>query len=488
MSRTPEIILGLFLFKGTPMQWSADNLPASIKNKPLKYQQLFIKTANAALAKGFSKDESMFAGANAVKIEENKNKPAKEAKVKPAVTPSLPSHVPSTRSFTDPFEVVSKALEPIAPTIKAAEFDAQGHLVILMSDGKRIVTKGKAVEQHIQQSVGVSVNPVFDHVQMNTTAGYTSEDYLPGMMTWNEFEDCLDIVQNDNTILQVGLEQYIEVINTTAGTLSNGSVVRFSGVSLEEIPEAFPLLADGSIPSLYIIGILTNTLIPGQRGRATILGKVRNLNTTGSDVGETWQKGTLLWAHPTIPGKMTSVQPTAPNVVISVAAVLKAHETQGIILARPVIFPRLFYGVFSSSVTQTPPSINTPHNVHFENTDISSGVRVIDQNKITTDNAGLYSFDFRLQLTSSNSSQKEMYIWARKNGVDIPRSNSKVTIVGNGVELVPSWSFSVSMQIGDYFELMYAVSDTAISINAPANTAFAPATPSATLRVSQINL
>ena len=81
-----------------------------------------------------------------------------------------------------------------------------------------------------------------------------------------------------------------------------------------------------------------------------------------------------------------------------------------------------------------------------------------------------------------------MYIWARKNAVDITRSASKVTLVGNGVELVPSWSFSVSMQAGDYFELMYAVSDTAISIDAPAATAFAPATPSATLRVSQINL
>jgi len=132
------------------MQWSVDNLPASIKNKPLKYQELFIKTANAALAKGFSKDESMFAGANAVKIEENKNKPAKEVKAKP---PAVPSHVPSTRSFTDPFEVVSKALEPITSTIKAAEFDAQGHLVILMSDGRRIVTKGKAAEQHIDQRI-----------------------------------------------------------------------------------------------------------------------------------------------------------------------------------------------------------------------------------------------------------------------------------------------------------------------------------------------
>jgi len=91
-------------------------------------------------------------------------------------------------------------------------------------------------------------------------------------------------------------------------------------------------------------------------------------------------------------------------------------------------------------------------------------------------------------LTSTNSSQKDIYIWGRKNGVDISRSASKVTLVGNSVELVPSWSFSVSMQASDYFELMYATTDVAISINAPAATSFAPSTPSATLRVSQINL
>lgn len=466
------------------MQWSADNTPPTIQSKSLKLRELFAKVANASLAKGFTKEESIFAGTNAVKIEERKSQPVKVKQ------PKLPSHVDSLRSYTNPFEVVSKAVEqPLdIPTVKAAEFDAQGHLVILMSDGRRVVTKGKAVEQHIDQRIGVSVNPVFDHVQMNTTANYTPEDYLPGMLTWNEFEDCLDIVQNDGSVLQVGLEQYIEVINKTNATMPNGSVVRFSGVSLDEIPEASLLVADGSTPPLYLIGVLTNTLIPGQRGRATILGKVRNINTTGSDVGETWQIGDLLYSHPTQLGKLTKVQPTAPQVVISVAAVLKADATQGKILVRPTIFPRLFYGVFSSSVTQTAPTINTPYNVNFENTDISSGVRVVDTNKITADNAGLYSFDFRLQLTSSNSSQKEMYIWARKNSVDIANSTSKVTLVGNGVELVPSWSFSVSMQAGDYFELMYAVTDLAISINAPASTAFAPATPSATLRVSQINL
>ena len=473
----------IVVYKGENMQWSADNTPTAIQGKSLKLRELFAKVANASLDKGFSKEESIFAGTNAVKIEERKNQPAK------VKAPKVPSHVSSLRSYTNPFEMVSKAAEePIVPTVKAAEFDAQGHLVILMSDGSRIQTKGKAVEQHIDQRIGVSVNPVFDHVQMNTTANYTAEDYLPGMMTWNEFEDCLDIVQNDGSILQVGLESYIEVINKTASTLPNGSVVRFSGVSLDEIPEASPLIADGSTPPLYLIGVLTNTLIPGQRGRATVFGKLRNINTTGSDVGETWQQGDLLYSHPTQAGKLTRVQPTAPNLVISIAAVLKVDSTQGKILVRPTIFPRLFYGTFSSSVNQTAPTINTPHAVHFENTEISSGVRIINEGQISTDYPGLYAFDFRIQLTSSNSSQKNMYIWARKNGVDIPRSTSKVTLVGNGVELVPSWSFTVSMQAGDYFELMYAVDDLAIIINAPLATSFAPSTPSATMRVSQINL
>lgn len=466
------------------MPWTTSNPPSAIRNRSKGAIKAGVDAANSCLERGQDEESCIFAAIGAANAWDKKHSPPKEKKTK------APSHVSSLRSYTNPFEMVSKAEEPIlAPvTVKAAEFDAQGRLVILMSDGRRVETKGKAVEQHIQQNVGVSVNPVFDYIQMNTTANYTAEDYLPGMMTWNEFEDCLDIVQNDGSILQVGLESYIEVINKTNTTLTNGSVVRFSGVSLDEIPEASPLVADGSTPPLYLIGVLTNTLIPGQRGRATVFGKVRNIDTTGSDVGETWQIGDLLYSHPTQAGKFTKVQPTAPNLVISVAAVLKAHATEGKILVRPTIFPRLFYGTFSSSVTQTAPTINTPHPVQFENTEISSGVRIINGGQISTDYAGLYAFDFRMQLTSSNSSQKNMYIWARKNGVDIPRSTSKVTLVGNGVDLVPSWSFTVSMQAGDYFELMYAVDDLAIIINAPLETTFAPSTPSATMRVSQINL
>lgn len=463
------------------MKWSADNTVSTIQSKSLRLRELFAKVANSSLEKGLSEEESIFAGTNAVKIEERKNKPTKVKK---------PSHVSSIRSYTNPFEVVSKAeSELVTPaTVKAAEFDAQGHLVILMSDGRRVITKGKAVEQHIDQRIGVSVNPVFDHIQMNTTANYTEEDYLPGMMTWNEFEDCLDVIQNDGSVLQVGLEHYIEVVNKNTHTMPSGTVVYFSGVSLDEIPEASLLVANGTISPLYLIGVLTNSLIPGQRGRATVFGKLRQLNTTGSDVGEVWQRGDLLWAHPTLDGKLTRVQPTAPDIVISIAAVLKVDALEGKLMVRPTIFPRLFYGSFSSSTRQIPAVANTAYPINFETTEFASGFRIENSSEIHADNSGLYSFDFRLQVTSSNSSQKNVYVWARKNGVNIPNSASKVTLLGNGVEVIPSWSFSVSIRSEDYFQLMYAATDTSISINAPLSTSFAPSIPSATIRVSQINL
>lgn len=468
------------------MAWSASNTIPAMQGKSIKLRELFAKVANAALDKGQTQEEAIFAGTSAVKIQEKKDQPPK---------PKVPAHLAAVRSMSgSPYELTSKAAntqgtpQVLSPTIQAVEFDNEGHLVVLMSDGRRIVTKGKAVEQTIDQRIGISVNPVFDHVQMNTTANYTAEDKVPGMLTWNEFEDCLDIVQNDGSILQVGLENYVQVINNTGTTLENGTTVKFSGVALEEIPEVSPMIADGSVEPLYIVGVLTNTLIPGQAGRATILGKVRNINTTGSDVGETWLQGDLLWAHPTLQGKLTKFRPTAPSVAVSVAAILKVGVTTGTLLVRPTIFPRLFYGTFSSAVSQTAPSINTPRAVTFETTEISSGVRIANSSQVVTDHSGLYAFDFRLQLTSTNSSQKNIYIWARKNGTDITRSASKATLVGNSVELVPSWSFTISMQPGDYFELMYAVDDPAIIINAPTAMAFCPATPSATLRVSQINL
>lgn len=495
------------------MKFALDKLPKNLINAELQAKQLFVDQANLLLEHNSMSQAitkaSLLAEELDKKLKLEKQKIVEEQTKAESLQKKLKQDLEqqqakeqqrlrkqaisfleqlSDEDLDESTTEVQKAALGDSKQVVATSFDKQGRLVTELKDGTRIVSKNVAPADQINQAVTLHTNPVFDYVQMNTTAGLTSEDYLPGMLTWNEQEDCLDIVQSDGSRLQTGLENYIQVVNKSGIALSNGAVVMFSGVDQNETPAVMPIVASPNTEPLYIVGVLTNELSPDELGRATVLGKVRNLNTTGSDVGEVWQQGDLLWVHPTIPGKMTRTRPTAPNVAISVAAVLKVDATNGLILVRPTIFPRMFYGKFRSTQSQTPEAINTPYAVTFNQTDFSSGVSLNNNSRLSCSNQGLYSFDFRMQVTSSNSSKTNIYIWARINGLDIDNTTTVVSVAGNGYELSPSWNFVLSMNAGDYFELMYAVDATAVSISAPPATAFCPSTPSVVIKVNQVNL
>jgi len=313
---------------------------------------------------------------------------------------------------------------------------------------------------------------------------------VPQMLEWNTEKDCLNIYQADNTTLQVGLEQYIKVHNGTANTLTNGTLVQFSGVNGDsETPLCVPLLANSSFISLYTVGVLTNDIPADGTGRATILGEVRNLDASGSSSGEVWSVGDLLWASPTQPGKLTKVQPTAPNPVISVASVLNTSNTNGIILVRPTIFPRLFYGSFYDTTDQTVTSqqLNSPREIRYSNTQISSGFHISNNSHIVAENAGLYNYQFSLQIDSTNaSSSQNIWVWYRKNGEDVPATASRITVDRD--YRVVAWNFIESMEIGEYFQLMWATDSVNVRLHAPSASAFCPSIPSVILTVSQVNL
>lgn len=313
------------------------------------------------------------------------------------------------------------------------------------------------------------------------------------VLSWNEQEDCLDIEQEDGSTLQTGLENYIRVKNNTGSTMSEGTLVMFTGVNGNNEPTAAPLVANSTFNPLYSIGVLTNDVANGTIGRATTFGKVRKINTTGSAVGETWTEGDILWANPNHNGKLSKVKPTAPIPAISVAAVLKAHATDGILLVRPLLQPRLFYGVFTSNTTQTCLTSNNATPIKYNSTQFASGHEIVTYNAVANSAlqanfAGLYNYQFSLQVQSSTASKQSIWIWARKNGTDIPASGSQLTVESNGGNLVPSWNFVVSMAAGDKFQLMWATdAHDKISVVSLANTAFCPTIPSVIMTVSEIS-
>lgn len=311
-----------------------------------------------------------------------------------------------------------------------------------------------------------------------------------GTLSYNTAEDTFDLTHLHAT-QQIGFETYMRVTNDTGSTIPNGSVVSFSGVGTEI--KVAPYIADGSVPELYFVGVTTFEMLDGDTGPITVYGKVRELNTTGSSVGETWAIGDILYASPTTAGKFTKVRPTAPDAVIVVAAVVKVGTTDGEIMVRPTIPIGLDYGAFSDTTDQTVPAINTPTLVKMNTTDISNGVTIVNDGsgnptKITVASAGFYQVAVSNQYTSSSASQKSIQTWLRKNGTDVANSNSYVTTTANGADTVFSTTFTISLAAADYVQIVWASSDTAVSLNAIPATGYSPAAPSVIVSVTQIQL
>lgn len=143
------------------------------------------------------------------------------------------------------------------------------------------------------------------------------------------------------------------------------------------------------------------------------------------------------------------------------------------------------YGVFYDTTTQTAAVINTAYAITFNTTDLSFGVtRGTPTSRIVIDREGVYDFQFSAQLDNTSGGNHLAYIWCRVNGSDVAQSASQVRLKGSDGELVAAWNFVLSLKSNDYFELMWAVSDTAVQLVAQAAAAPVPAIPSVILTVT----
>lgn len=174
----------------------------------------------------------------------------------------------------------------------------------------------------------------------------------PRSMTWNPSELTVDLQLDDTGVsLQLGQETLYRVRNSTASTLANGTVVMASGTlgNSGRILVA-PAVANGTYEGKYIMGVVTEDIAAGADGFVTHFGKVRGVPTDGASVGEAWADGDILYAHPSMPGKLTKVKPSVPNEIVTVAIVLNAHVSNGTLVVRPTIDSH------SSSVAKFVPS------------------------------------------------------------------------------------------------------------------------------------
>lgn len=115
--------------------------------------------------------------------------------------------------------------------------------------------------------------------------------------------------------------------------------------------------------------------------------------------------------------------------------------------------------------------------------------------QIKVTQAGVYNAQFSAQFINTTNDVQDISIWFRKNGTDIPCSNSEFGIkarksTGSASRLIAAMNFIIDLETNDYFEMMWRVSDSGVSleqfpaVTASGTTPAIPATPSIILTVS----
>jgi len=150
--------------------------------------------------------------------------------------------------------------------------------------------------------------------------------------------------------------------------------------------------------------------------------------------------------------------------------------------------PILHYGSFSDTTLQVAASINTAYGMTFNTTDSSNGVSIgSPTSRLVVANQGVYNVQFSAQLDQTSGGTVNIYIWLRKNGVDVPNTASTVALQGTASRLVAAWNFIIQLEPTHYVELMWATDNTNARILAASATSVWPAIPSVIATLTQVN-
>jgi len=308
-----------------------------------------------------------------------------------------------------------------------------------------------------------------------------------GELSYSTEEDTFNLTHLDGVVQHIGFDTFMRCRNGTGSLIPRGTVVGFAGVNGEI--NVSPYIANSSASELFFVGVTAFDMDNLDVGAVYVYGKLHNINTTGTPVGETWAAGDILYASATTAGRFTKVRPTAPNVVISVAAVLTVSATVGEIMIRPTIPIGLDYGTFISSADQTAAVANTAYAVTYTATEISNGVTLgTPASRIVVAQAGYYHVNISVQIASTNSSSKNVFFWLEKNGTNLPDTTRAVSISGNNTYLPFAANYDVSLEANQYVRLMWSASDTSVTLDAFAAASPHPAGPSAIVTVTQMQL
>ena len=150
------------------------------------------------------------------------------------------------------------------------------------------------------------------------------------------------------------------------------------------------------------------------------------------------------------------------------------------------------YGEWQADYSQTAASTTVAYPVTFGTNDGTYGVDLVSGSRVTFSLAGVYNIQFSFQLQNTATSDEDVTIWLRKNGVNVPGSSGFVSVPsshgGTPGHSLPAWNYVLQFEANDYFELMWQTSSTNVTMPyyAPGTSPDRPSSASAILTVAAV--
>jgi hypothetical protein len=156
----------------------------------------------------------------------------------------------------------------------------------------------------------------------------------------------------------------------------------------------------------------------------------------------------------------------------------------------PTQIPTRYYGVFSSSVTQVNKGANQINIMSADTTETNSGVVLSANTRFVALNAGVYNIQFSAQFAKTTPGGDIVSVWFRKNGNDVPRSNTIISVVdAGGLKIgLASWNYVGTLNANEYFEIAWSTSETTMELlwQTTQTNPTRPVTPSIIVTVTQV--
>ena len=163
-------------------------------------------------------------------------------------------------------------------------------------------------------SITIGSSPVTTSGTISANFVGNSTQYINGAGNLVTFPGVINEAQNLIT----------EVYNKTGATLTKGTVVYING-GQGNLPSVTKALATGDSTSAQTYGIVRNDITNNNNGYVVVAGRISDLDT------QAYTEGTQLYLSPTTAGTFTSTKPYAPNHLVYVGIVVRAHPTQGVV-------------------------------------------------------------------------------------------------------------------------------------------------------------